>query len=53
VAIPKEYHHIITGFYNSKPLFTGGKTVREWLATRSFSEQYDFGIEKLADILGY
>jgi hypothetical protein len=40
-------HAKISGYYSSKQLFTGGQTVRKWLSTKSFKEQYDFGIKIL------
>jgi hypothetical protein len=40
-------HAKVSGFYSSKQAFTGGKTVRKWLSTQSFQEQYDFGINTL------
>ncbi len=43
-------HRKITGFYQSKqPRLTGSPTltVREWLNTMSFQEQYTFGLETL------
>ena len=40
-------HSKISGFYSSKQPFTNGVTVREWLSTKSYEEQYEFGIETL------
>lgn len=40
-------HAKITGFYNSKKSFTFGKTVRDWIKTKPFEEQYEFGLEIL------
>ena len=34
-------------YYSSKDLFTGGKTVRDWLSTKSFKEQFEFGKRQL------
>ncbi|MFC5047672.1 hypothetical protein ACFSTE_05940 [Aquimarina hainanensis] len=42
-------HSKVTGHYNSKPAFANGKTVREWLADKSFEFQYNYGIQKLLD----
>ncbi|MEW7279739.1 hypothetical protein ABW636_14190 [Aquimarina sp. 2201CG1-2-11] len=42
-------HKRVTGHYNSKPNFTQGKTVREWLADKSFQFQYDYGIKILKE----
>ncbi|WP_215831496.1 hemagglutinin repeat-containing protein [Pelorhabdus rhamnosifermentans] len=40
-------HSAISGFYSSKPYWTGGLTVRDWLATKSFEEQFDYGMNIL------
>ncbi|MBZ4043677.1 hypothetical protein K8B81_14985 [Flavobacterium hibisci] len=38
-------HAKISGYYSSKQAFTGGKTVRQWLSTQSYKQQYNFGIK--------
>ncbi|WP_215830891.1 hemagglutinin repeat-containing protein [Pelorhabdus rhamnosifermentans] len=40
-------HSEISGFYSSKPDFTHGLTVRDWLASQSFEEQFKFGMNYL------
>ena len=40
-------HAKISGYYSSIQPFTGGVTVRQWLSTQDFQEQYDFGIQIL------
>ena len=40
-------HAAVSGYYSSKQPFTGGVRVRDWLAGKSFQEQYDFGIKTL------
>ena len=40
-------HAQVSGYYSSKQPFTGGQTVRQWLSTQSFQQQYDFGIKIL------
>ncbi len=40
-------HAKISGYYSSKQPFTGGQTVRQWLGTQSYQQQYDFGIRTL------
>ena len=40
-------HAKVSGFYSSKQAFTGGQTVRQWLSTQSYQQQYDFGIKTL------
>ena len=50
VSIPagaKSPHSKISEYYNSVQDFTDGKTVREWLSTKSFDEQFDFGVKQL------
>ena len=43
IALPSgkgSIHSEISRYYSSKNLFTGGKTVRDWLSTKSFKEQF-------------
>lgn len=40
-------HAQISGYYSSIQPFTGGQTVRKWLSTKSYEEQFQFGIETL------
>ena len=40
-------HAKVSGYYSSKQLFTNGQTVRQWLSTQSYKEQYEFGIKAL------
>lgn len=50
VSIPsgaKSPHTAISKYYDSVQDFTDGKTVREWLSTKSFEEQFDFGVKQL------
>ena len=43
---PGSVHEAISAYYSSKiPGLTGNKTFREWLSTKSFMEQYEYGIE--------
>lgn len=42
-------HAKISGYYSSKQFFTGGKTVRQWLAGQSFQDQFDFGMNLLEE----
>ena len=44
VPIDDKTHAKISGFYSSKPGFTGGLTVRDWLSTKSFADQLTFGL---------
>jgi hypothetical protein len=43
-------HARISGYYSSIRPFTEGKTVRQWLSTKSFQEQYEFGVKTLKDL---
>ncbi len=50
IAIPHgkgTVHAKISGHYNSKQPYTGGKTVREWLRGQSFNEQFEYGMRQL------
>jgi len=40
-------HMKINGYYSSKPDFTGGQTVRDWLSSQSFRRQYKFGLKAI------
>ena len=42
-------HAKISGYYSSKQAFTGGKTVRDWLAGQSYEKQFEFGMQKQRD----
>ena len=44
VAIDKDVHGKITGYYNSKQWFTDNLSVRNWLAGQSFDFQYNYGM---------
>lgn len=51
IALPNgkgSIHAKISGHYSSKPDFTNGLTVRQWLTGKSFEEQFDYGIEILS-----
>jgi len=43
VRLDKSTHRAISAYYSSKQSFTGGMTVRQWLSSKSFKEQYEFG----------
>jgi hypothetical protein len=44
-------HAKISAYYSSKQAFTGGVTVRDWLAKKSFKEQYEFGQRIMQQIM--
>ena len=43
VEIPSEVHHVISGYYSSKPGGPGTLRFRDTLIGKSFSEQYEIG----------
>jgi RHS repeat-associated protein len=43
-------NQIKANYYSSKQPFTGGLTVRDWLNGQSFRDQYEFGMDVLAQI---
>jgi len=50
---PGSIHNQISGFYSSIiPGLTGGLRVREWLRTKSFEEQFEFGIDMIKQFGG-
>jgi RHS repeat-associated protein len=40
-------HNQVSAYYSSIQGFTNGQTVRSWLSTKSFDEQFEFGIDVL------
>ncbi|HTA86076.1 MAG TPA: hypothetical protein VK729_07375 [Silvibacterium sp.] len=53
VAIPIEAHQWLNAFYSSKQYFSKPNTVREWLRRQSFEKQYEYGMDRLKQVLGY
>ena len=48
IAIDQAMHAKISRYYNTKSFdFTGGLSVRDWLAGQSYQTQYDFGMNVL------
>lgn len=47
IAIDSTIHTRISGYYSTKPEFTRGKTIRDWLAGQSYQKQYQFGLNVL------
>lgn len=43
----------ISAHYLSKQFFTNGLTVRQWLSSQSFNEQYEYGIKMLNNLEVY
>jgi hypothetical protein len=53
VAIPIEAHQSLNALYSSKRPISHPNTVREWLRGQSFEAQYEYGMERLKQVLGY
>ena len=53
VAIPIEAHQSLNAFYSSKRPISYPNTIREWLRGQSFEKQYEYGMERLKQVLGY
>ena len=48
IAVDATTHAKITGYYNTTSFdFTGGLSVRDWLAGQSYEYQYEFGLDVL------
>ena len=45
VSVDSTIHSKISGYYSSKPPFTNGLTVRNWLAGQPYQVQFNFGVE--------
>jgi hypothetical protein len=44
VALSQKTHRVVSGHYSSVQFFTGGQTVRNWLAGQSFQAQMEYGL---------
>ncbi len=40
-------HNKVSAYYSSKQFFTNGQTVRQWLSTQSFEDQFQFGVNTI------
>ena len=47
VVVPKAGNQAIANFFSSKPRLTNGLTVREWLNSKSYEIQREFGVDIL------
>ena len=45
VAIDKVTHQQISAYYSRKYYYTNGLRLRDWIANKSFQEQYNYGIK--------
>jgi RHS repeat-associated protein len=50
VNVTREVNQKIANYYSSKDIFTGGKTVRDWLGAQSLEQQREFGLKVLKRI---
>jgi hypothetical protein len=48
MPLSKDVHKVVSAYYNSKPAFTNGLRVRDWLTGQSFEYQYKYGLEIIA-----
>lgn len=39
----------MSGYYSSIQSFTNGQTVRQWLSTQSYEDQWKFGLQVLTE----
>ena len=53
VTLDYNIHRQISGYYSSKPNYTNGLRVRDWLAGQSFDEQTTFGWDIIRKFRGY
>ena len=50
IQLDIETHSKVSAYYSTKQVWTCGKTVREWLNSKSFVFQRDFGIKYLRSL---
>ena len=50
IDLPYSHHRKLSGLYSSKQPYSDGMRVRDWLATKSFEYQYQFGLDKIDEI---
>jgi hypothetical protein len=48
--VPSGINQLKANYYSSIRPFTGGVTVRDWLTGQSFIDQYNFGMDILANL---
>jgi hypothetical protein len=51
VAVPRQVNHSTASYYASKRWFTGEQTVRQWLGSQAWREQFEFGQKILNDVV--
>jgi hypothetical protein len=51
VAVSREVNQALADYYASVRPFTGGQTVRQWLTSQSWREQFEFGQKMLSKVL--
>jgi len=47
VELSTPLHQTISNYYSTSWSFTGGQTLRKWLESQTFQQQFDFGLEIL------
>ncbi len=52
ISLNVDLHNKVSAYYSSKPFFTEGQRVRDWLRSQSFDEQKEFGLRTIERILG-
>jgi len=50
-SVPRKANQILADYYSSVRYWTGGRTVRRWLDSLSWREQFDFGLDALNKVL--
>ena len=48
--VPSYVNQLKANYYSTKPDWTGGRTVRDWLSGQSFEFQHGFGMQVTRDI---
>lgn len=43
VAVPNAVNQRLADLYSRNPRELSGKTIRDWLSSKSFKEQFDYG----------
>ena len=49
INLSYSHHRKISGLYSSVQPYSDGMRVRDWLSTKSFEYQYQFGLDQIAD----
>jgi hypothetical protein len=49
IDLPYSQHRKISGLYSSVQPYSNGMRVRDWLSTKSYEYQYQFGLERIGE----